>query len=193
MGVSLDHWRGSIGLFHCKTFAKPSCSMNRNYEDFLIKIELCVIWWKLVACLPVQLIIRLLLAFIVCTLAVILLLTVVPGYYLFDIFWNTVFSYRCSSSFRNSHSYLVHTLLAIKFTPSFISYAILEAIPFLNKSFSIGIRNLIFFLIILQSLLVLSGTVEINPRPDILKKKIIFCCLEFGQYPCPRLCKNSFN
>jgi len=40
----------------------------------------------------------------------------------------------------------------------------------LSQSLSIGMKNLIFFLIVLHILLIVSGTVEINPGPDRTKK-----------------------
>ena len=177
MGVNLEHWRGSIGLFHGKIICNTTCLIYRYYDDFFIINEVSSICSKFVGCLPVQLFIGVLLAFCYCTMAIIMIPPFLPGYYLYDMFWNTVTSSRCSSAFCCPCSRLMYAFLVI-------SHKIKVAVLFFRKSLSIEIKKILFFIIVWQVLLVLSGTVETNAGPDNAKKtKLTFAVWNLDSIP----------
>ena len=69
MGVNLEHWQGSIGLFHGK-MSSARTSKCLHDDDLLIKKEFLAMWSKLVENLPIRVITGLLLLFAYCTMVV---------------------------------------------------------------------------------------------------------------------------
>ena len=65
MGVSLDHWRGSIGTNHGKYSHNNTCKKYPRHEEFYIKRELRTIWSKVTKSQPVQIILGLFIVFTV--------------------------------------------------------------------------------------------------------------------------------
>ena len=58
------------------------------------------------------------------------------------------------------------------------------ATSYFRKLLPKGIENFVFFLIVLQILLVLSGTIELNPGPDKIKKtKLSFAVWNLDSIP----------
>ena len=167
MGISVEQWRGSIGLYYLKINTNLSCSTYRHTNDYCIMTKLFDIWSMLVGSLPMQLLIGMLTIFSYCSMVVTLFALVMTWYTIYFIFLK-VFSPGCTPIYDLS-LYIVQTLLIVNVTPKLLAYQVKNYISIL-KSLSVGMKNFLFFLMVLQTLLVLSGTVETNPGPVTQKK-----------------------
>ena len=69
--------------------------------------------------------------------------------------------------------YCAYLLIKITFLPCYISSFIIQTLALFKGLFSSEIKNTCFYILVLQILLILSGSVEINPGPTdpIMKKK----------------------
>ena len=163
-GVSLEQWRANIGVFHRKKVASRSLEGSNNYDMF-ITVYLTNLLHILSE--PIKLLFNLLLLFSYCAMIVIV----------FPVLFMT-------------HSVILICFYDISIHPSQSYFSLLQPLPIflgiqllpktiyqmISRSFtvfgtlSIITKNIIFFMTVLQILLFISGTVEINPGPLQTKK-----------------------
>ena len=180
MGVNLEHWRGSIGLFHGK-MSSARTSKCLHDDDLLIKKDFLAMWSKLVENLPIR-VSGLLLLFAYCTM-VVLFLPLMLTWYLFCFMICCIFISAHRFSISQFALHIVYTYLIINAIPTLINYIIKVSILYL-RSLAVGFKNLIFFLVVLRALLVLSGTVETNPGPaQSTKKNLSFAMWNLDSIP----------
>ena len=98
---------------------------------------------------------------------------------------DTTLIFRCPFA-----KYFVFVFSKINFLPYYISAPIRYTHSLFKSHFSEKTKNILFFAIVLQILLFISGTVETNPGSDTSKKNNLSFA-EFRQPPSKRLCKNS--
>ena len=158
MGVSLECWRGSIGLFYGKLISHTKSSKYTNYVDFIMKKEL---WW---------LIIGLLMSFLYCTMIVTLVPLVLMFYLLCDILYSAIIPDGCPFLFCNSPFIILYAFLIINAIPKGIHITLNVPVLHFRKSVSVDAKKIAFYLMVLQTLLFLSGTVKLNPGP--VKSKV---------------------
>ena len=163
-GVSIDQWRGSIGLFDRKNISKHfercnDCIGNLT-TDFLRNTFL--LFRK-----PLEILYSLLLLFAYCTMIVTLFPILLTVNICLDDFFSINRSYPRSYKYL---SYSFQVFLKINTIPKTISYTLKCSYSSFKENFPKDIKNIIFFIIVLQVLLVMSGTIEVNPGPLLSKK-----------------------
>ena len=176
MWISLVQWRGSIGLFNRKIICNNKTPRHQYYDNFFIKSEFLEKWFELVHSLPVQVIIGLMTAFSYCFMVVTILPLVLFFYYLIY--------HMIDNSFVSgiSHSILRAFVISNE-TPNIISCTIKIVISYFRNNLSTGFKNFVFFLTILHTLLVLSGTVETNPGPSEKIRNLSFAVWNLDSIP----------
>ena len=164
MGVSLVCWRISVGLFYGKR--KQRSKICHKYTTFLIKDYFCKLLLSILVCKYLKMFIGMLTVLAYCITIVALLPTFYAMYLLLNmilISLNPV-SYKFTSFFNLYH--MLSIFIGITLIPIYFSSALTLAFAFFRKPFFGKIKKLLFFLIVLISLLIISGSVEINPGPE---------------------------
>ena len=170
MGISLECWRGSIGLFHGKLISHTKSSNYPNYGDFIMKKEFLTLWSQLAYSLPVRLIIGLAMLFCYCTMIVTLVPLVLLFYLLCETFHNAIIPDGCPFLFCNAPFIILYAFSIITVIPNSMQSTLNVSVSYFRKSISLEAKNFAFYLMVLQTLLFLSGTVELNPGP--VKSKV---------------------
>ena len=122
-----------------------------------------------------------LLLFAFCT-TVLLILPCLMTWYLFCYTVCTAISPRCHFPFLIP--FIEYSFLVIFRIPNALSYNIKELAHYLRYCFSIGVVNFAFYLIVLQTLLILSGNIENNPGPNQkIKTRLSFAVWNLDSLP----------
>ena len=170
-GVSIEQWRGSIGLFDKKTtkqYFKGSSDFSGLFMTSCFKF-LCLLK------IPLVLLLNLLLIFSYCTMIVMLFPIQLSLYICMDFF--IACKIHSDNEFYQLFLISVQIFLDINKIPKNVSHLIKYCI-LLYKSFPKTLKNAFFYMIVLKILLIIAG-IEVNPGPILsLKKKIVICCLE---------------
>ena len=180
-----NNWRSSIGLFHGKIISNITTSRYTHYDDFFINKEIFATWSKLVGSLPVQVFFGLVVVFSYCTMVVTLLPLVLTWFLLCSMIRSFLFSSGCLFPIYDSARCIVHAFLVTNATPKVIFHKVKVFISYFKKSLSTGIKNFVFFLMVLQSLLVLSRTIELKilDQPKQKRKTYPSRCGIWTVYP----------
>ena len=170
--VSIDQWRGNIGLFNRKKILKAFKGRN-DCDVFVLIVELLFkisyLFNKL------ELLYNLLLLFSYCTMIVTLFPIVLTMYLCLD----HLLSGKSNPLHHKIYLYSLHTFLEINLIPRKIQ----NSFKFLKKHFSKKLKNASFFIIVLHILLVISG-IEVNPGPTLSKKsKLSFAVWNLDSIP----------
>ena len=164
MGISLTQWRFSIGTFNLISVHKKCANDNNKlflYEHFN------TILLSLAGAVPLKILFGLIKVFTYCFMIISLLAVLLILYPYLKLFCNNKSGfYILHCSFEN---YFVYVFCNISLLPYYISASISHTFS-LYKSLSETFKFFLFFVIILQILLFISGSVELNPGPDISKK-----------------------
>ena len=80
-------------------------------------------------------------------------------------------------------NYFAHTFSIITLLPNHITTSVRNISSFFKIQFSEKAKNILFFAFVLQILLILSGTVEVNPGPHISKQNLSFAVWNLGSLP----------
>ena len=175
-GVSIDQWRGNIGLFDRKKIVK-SLKERNDQEGFLIVQLLLELLYLLN---NLDILYNMLLLFSYCTMTV----TLFPIFLVTCLCFDHLLS--ADNIFNSPHQLLLHSLrtfLEINLIPSRISCIIKHSFKFLKEHCPQKLKNALFFIIVLHILLVISG-IEINPGPNISKKsKLSFAVWNLDSIP----------
>ena len=164
-GISIEQWRGNIGIFYRKKVTRKSLTDSKNVNPFLI--EYIGNFVKLLG-EPVKFIFSLLLLFSYCSMVVILFPALfIARITLTFVFLNDIIAHHNPSCYRFLQP--IQIFIGINRIPSILSFKIASSISFFNK-ISKSVKNIIFYIFVLQTLLLISGTVEINPGPIQAKK-----------------------
>ena len=156
-GVSIVQWRGIIGIFDRKKIKKSIQKLDTiPISDHLLN-SFCLLKPPKI----LKILFSLILLFLYCTMIV----TLFPILLMFAIFMEFLFT-------------SVNRPRSIQFNPLFKSpvkiffglHTIPRSIKYLLTCSFIKYKNLIFFFTVLQILLFISGTVEVNLGPDKSKK-----------------------
>jgi len=179
MFIDVEQWRNSIGIFNSKRISNSSLSKCNN--DFLIFSEINSMCFNLSKILPIQLFCGMLILFAFCT-TVLLTFPCLMLWYLFCYTICTAISPQCHFPFLIP--FTEYSFLLIFQVPNLLSYSIKVLGHYLRLSFSIGIVNFAFYLIILQILLMVSGNIEKNPGPtQKIKTKLSFAVWNLDSLP----------
>ena len=157
--------------------------------DFIMKKEFLTLWSQLTYSLPSRLIIGLDMSFFYCTMIVTLVPLVLMFYLHCDIFYSAIIPDGCPFLFCNSPFIILYAFLIINAIPKGIHSTLNVPVSHFRKSVSLDAKKIAFYLMVLQALLFLSGTVKLNPGPV----KFIVRRVEFGQHSSSKLCKDSLN
>ena len=176
IGVSIEQWRGSIGLFNRKSISKK-CFKGRNDSDLFLITEF---YGKLLFLLrvPIDFIFCLLLLFSYCLMIVTLFPILLSVHLCLD-------HLLCNSSntlFYKLFLTSIQIFLEINRIPKKVVYATKHSFLLL-KLFPKTLKNALFFIIVLQILLIISG-IEANPGPALSKKnKLSFAVWNLDSIP----------
>ena len=174
--VSIDQWRGNIGVFHRKKIATKSLSESGNlsfsakkyvYNPFSFLSK------------PIELMFNLLVLFSYCTMIVILF-PIFLMTHVFIVFYS--FNDICTHPSQSYFSLLkpFQIFLGIQILPKAISLIISSTCSFFFKLPN-QTKNFLFFIFVLQVLLLVSGTVEVNPGPT--KSNLTFAVWNLDSLP----------
>ena len=83
MGIGLDLWRCSIGLFHCKSISQSNTS--RYMKNFLIVSELSDLFLRLIDSLPFLLFIGVVKIFVFCSITLLIITLMLMWLFVFNI------------------------------------------------------------------------------------------------------------
>ena len=164
-GVSIDQWRGNIGIFHRKKIA-GKCLAQRYQSDSFSTEYICILVNHLSK--PIEFLFNLLLLFSYCSMIVILfpICLMIHNSIIF------LFNFDVYSHKFQSYSYLLQPLdifIRIHLLPKVIFLIVTNLYSYFKKLFKPN-KNILFFIFVLQMLLLLSGTLELNPGPMREKK-----------------------
>ena len=164
-GVSIDQWRGNIGVFHRKKVPTKSFRVCNNVNFYPIGF-LSNIFQSLRK--PFELLFNLVLLFAYCSMVVILfpILFIAQASIIFTLIPDILI---CPSVSYFNFLQPFQVFLGIQILPLAISLIITRSFSFFKK-LSKNTKNILFFIFVLQILLFISGTVEINPGPIQRKK-----------------------
>ena len=84
---------------------------------------------------------------------------------------------------RTSAEYFAYIFIQISLLPCYLSASFRSMLKLFKKQVSETAKNILFFVFVLQILLLISGTVEINPGPHTFKKKISFAIWNLDSLP----------
>ena len=178
-GVSIEQWRGNIGIFDKKNVSKKSVEDRKTSTTFIITDFLCN---KLnLFRVPLKILYGIILLFLYCATIV----TLLPVLLLISVFLDfLLYSVDGLQSLQlwNSFSTLFKIYMVIHELPKVIAFSC-ACIIITYKKIPKLIQNLIFFIIVLLILLIISGTVEVNPGPDQSKKNLSFAVWNLDSIP----------
>ena len=182
MGISVVQWRGSIGTFCAKFVSNKSKLKYESNYDFFMRIIVILIMLVEALFLPVRVISGLIVLFSYCTMIVTLMPVLLTSFYFCSVILNSLVSW-CSSPIYKIPLYIVHAFLITNSIPKVLSYSTKVLMSYLINSLSAGIKIFSFFLMVLQALLIISGTVELNPGPAEIGKNLSFAVWNLDSLP----------
>ena len=168
MGVCLEQWRCSIGSFH-KIRIRNAFSSKRESDNRDIKNVAFTLWFNLKESAPIKLTMGLCIILLYCNLIISLLPLFIMAFFSCNML-NIFLSSQFSPGYYHPFSYFLPSFLIVNAIPMIISRKIAMANLFISKLISVEIKNFFFSLFVLQILLVISGSVELNPGPGRTKK-----------------------
>ena len=176
-GVSIDQWRGNIGLFDRKKIVKSSKGSNDQDGVLIVQFLLKALYlFK-----SLEFLYNLLLLFSYCTMTVTLFPIFLVIYLCFE---HLLFADNSSNSLHHkipSHS--LRTFLEINLIPRRISCIMKYSFKFLKEHCPQSLKNALFFIIVLNILLLISG-IEVNPGPNFSKQsKLSFAIWNLDSIP----------
>ena len=154
VGISVEQWRYSIGLFNIKSVRKRFRKVVENLNPIQQSFNLIC---HFLGSMPVKILFGLCKVFVYCSMIISflpLLLFLYPFFHLF--------SYQCP--FVN---YFVYFFFKITLLRWCISTPFRSIYSFFKSQSSEKVKNIMFFIFAIQILLIISGSVEINPGPHI--------------------------
>ena len=178
-GINIEQWRGNIGIFNrkkcmriCKTGSNDFDSFSTEYIYHLLNF-----FYK-----SVKLISSLILLFSYCSMVLFLFPTLLmTRLSMISVFANDIGTYPNQSLF--SYIQPIQIFLEIHLLPRTIAFRIASLFSFF-KNLSKPVTNIMFFIFVLQTLLVISGTIEINPGPTTtMKSKLSFAVWNLDSLP----------
>ena len=180
MGTDLSQWRFSVGMFNLKSVRKKYCGYKANISITSTignNLNLSFAW------MPFKILSGILLVFIYSLIIITSLSTCLIVYPFFDfccIVLPTFFPKHENSFF----SYLLQAFIYINIFPYYLSASIKYSLSLFNSHLPDKVKNVAFYLFVLQSLLLISGTVEVNPGPNNTKeKKLSFAVWNLDSLP----------
>ena len=169
-GVNIAQWRGNIGLFDRKNISKKHLGKYKDNKGLIIMYHICKILRLLSK--TFEILFCVLLLFSYCMLIVVSLPIFSMGHLYLDILKHTVVPHLFPFQFNKFVLYQVHAFCEVNLIPKIISYSARYSISLFNENISTNMKNHIFFITVLQILLVLSG-LEVNPGPVNSKKSYL--------------------
>ena len=167
MGVSLSQWRFNIGTFNLISSGKKTCgkiNVKSPWGEGIL--NMCL---SLAGAVPLKLFFGLSTVFAYCFMILSLLCLSLIVYPYIKIFCDTLAPGRLPiCTFAKYFVYVFSKIISI---PYFISVSIRYMASLSKRHFSDKAKNTCFFIIVLQILLLISGSVEINPGPNASKTK----------------------
>ena len=180
-GVSVSAWRAGIGLFNRKIICKNIVKGSKNYDCPFIVDHFRTSMNLLGK--PFEILFSLLLLFSYCTM-VVTLIPIFTAVYLYKDIINFIFFTRYYHPLKyNIFLHPIQIFLWINLIPKNVSYATKCSFSFYKKSVPGEVKNIVFFIIVMKSLLILSGTVEINPGPVTKKTSLSFAVWNLDSIP----------
>ena len=115
---------------------------------------------------------------------VVTLIPIFTAVYLYKDIINFIFFTRYYHPLNyNIFLHTIQIFLWINLILKNVSYATKCIFSFYNKSVPGEVKNIVFFIIVMKSLLILSGTVEINPGPVTKKTSLSFAVWNLDSIP----------
>ena len=167
-GVDIEQWRGHIGTFHRKKFIKISNTSSNNFDSF--SVDFIYPFLRLLS-KPLKLCFSLMLLFSYCSMVLI----VFPILFMIRLIIIFIFiNNSCIYPNQSWYNYLqpVQIFLGIQMLPSIILFKVTSLLSFF-RNLSKNVKNIMFYIFILQLLLFISGTIELNPGPILTKKSMM--------------------
>ena len=176
MGVSLCQWRYSIGMFNLKSVYKK---FGKN-KPILIELLFDSLG-SFAGFLPIKIFLGLLKVFAF-SLMIISCSSLFLVLYTFLIFFCGQAS---TSSYPNCSlaNYFVYSLCKSILLPRYISGLIQSICSSFKNHLTEKAKNILFFVFVLLILLLISGTVEINPGPCRSKQNLSFAVWNLDSLP----------
>ena len=164
MGVSLCQWRISIGMYNVKYSYKKLGKINHpnssvfffNFLRFLCPLTVGILFGLVIIFTYSFMVIFFLSLFFIAYLFLFLLCDI---------------NSRNVCPFKN---YFVWAFIKITRVPYFISRSGPSILSFFMSHPPGKIMNILFYLLVLQTLLILSGSIEVNPWPQVSIRKPSF-------------------
>ena len=150
----MGQWRHSVGMFNVKSVYKRFRKLEENPNPTLLSFICQCLDVK-----PVKVFLGLLKVFAYCSIIISFL-----AFSLFLYPFFNLFSYQCP--FVN---YFVYVFSMITLLPWHISASSRSIYLFLKSQLSEKTKNILFFIFVIKMLLIISGSVEINPGPHMSK------------------------
>ena len=179
MGVSLCQWRLSVGMFNAMNLGK-GCGKESNSP--LIDVLLSDILASVRGHVSLKILLGLFKFFAYSFMIVSLLPIFLMLYPYLNLFWDNTRDISFQEVWPLAN-YIVFAFFKITLFP-FDLYEIFRHVSVLSRfTLPEKLKNVIFFVSVLQVLLFISGAVELNPGPVSPQKKLSFAVWNLGSFP----------
>ena len=168
MGVNLSQWRYSIGMFNLKSVCKMKVKVNKSSPFLDQPFDILGFF---AGSVPIQILIGLLKVLVFSFMVITFLFIFLMSYPFLKFLCDETLGI-CPYRICPFVAYFADIFIQITLIPGYISASFRSIFSLFKNQLSEKTKNILFFVFVLQIMLLISGTVKVNPGPHMSKKKI---------------------